>query len=139
MPSETLTTAAAAQRRLAALDAYMTGLQNAAIGRGLKPAVSEALANVVAQTWQAYRTWRDTLGGVTLVWSYVSELEEWTKRANKLRAAIALEGVATPAPLDEWTQTGPVAVAQAAAGLAQGIGMVAAGLAIAYLVSQRRR
>lgn len=124
MPDQVFTSAAEAQRRLDALDTQMSSLLAAAVGRGLTPPVGPELAQIVADEWAVYREWRDTLGGVTLTLSYVSELEQWTQRANAIRARLAAAGAAVRPPLTEWRQAGPAHVLQGAGAVIAAVGLI---------------
>jgi hypothetical protein len=130
MPTELVMTAAEAARRLAALDTQWSDLQNAAIGRGLAPVVSVELADRVVAEWTQYHQWREQLGGYTAVWNYGDELNDWTRRANTVRAAISAEGKPVPAALGEWEQTGPTA-------LLQGVGLAVGAVGLAWLLMSR--
>ena len=132
MPTETVMTAGEAAQRLAALDTQYAELQNAAVGRGLNPIVSPELADTIAAAFTAYHQWRDALGGITAVWSYGDELNNWTRRANALRAAIVAEGKPAPPALDEWTQTG-------VSTLLGGVGFGVAAVATLWMLMNRRR
>jgi hypothetical protein len=119
------TTPGEAARRLQLLDDQMNALQNAALGRGVKPLVGPQLAQRVADEWTAYRNWRQTLGGLMLVSSWADDLGVWTRKANDLRAAIAAAGQPVPAALIQWETPGPAFVSAT-------LGLAVAGLALVY-------
>jgi hypothetical protein len=131
--TEWWTTPGEAARRLDALTTQFGNLQNAAIGRGLgAEKVPGELADVVVETCNQYRAWRETLGGVEYVMDWKDDLTLWTERANKLRAQIA-KYTKVPGALTEYRDVGPAVLGFGT------IGIAAAGLALAYVISSRRR
>ena len=136
MAKEWWTTPGEAQRRLDTLVDYFNGLRNAALGRGTTPLVPAPLADEVAAEWEAFKRWRETLGGFTAVSSWADELGEWTARGNRLRARIAEAGAAVPAPAIEWEAQGLGGIVATAF---SGLGGLALALAAAFVLSRRGR
>lgn len=145
MADELWTTGSEAARRLDLLTEQWDGVRNAALGRGVNPLVSAALADSVANDWAAFHSWRDTLGGWTLTSSWVDELTEWTRRCNAARAAIASELARKPPPagspalpgaITEWHETLP-AIATNIASVFAGAGGLALGLGLVFLLARR--
>lgn len=145
MANELWTTGSEAQRRLDEVQATWNAVRNAALGRGVRPLVSPALAEYVASEAEAFRAWRESLGGFTLTSSWLDELADWTRRANVARAKVAAELQAKPAPagspalpatLTEWHETAPQ-IATTIASVFAGAGGLALGLGLLFLLSRR--
>ncbi len=98
------TSPAEANYRLEKLGTMMAAITMAALGRGVTPLVSSALADEVGAAQGEYLTWRQSLGGFELVTAWKGELEVWERRAELLRAKIAKEGKAAPPPLEDLPQ-----------------------------------
>jgi hypothetical protein len=136
------TTPAEANRRLEQLGKQMAQLTAAALGRGVTPIVSPALAAEVGETQGEYLAWRQSLGGFELVTAWKGELELWERRAELLRLKIVKEGKAAPAQLEDLPpRPGDDTVRVLEATLWKGAaGLVAlgAGLVLAVLWGGRR-
>ena len=134
MASEWWTSPSEAARRLDAVRTLWNGVQNAALGRSTRPNVSDALAKHIVAETTAFREFADQVEGWQWGVQWADELTDWSARANAARARVEAElaakgaDVPVPAPVTEWHEIGPQAVASVfagAAGLALGIGAIA--------------
>lgn len=124
-------------------------LRNAAMGRGLKPNVSETVADIVGDQYDAFRAWRagwgntpgtDYLDGVPHD-IFSGELRTWEVKYNATRTIVANELgdslVPPEVPVGSAIERAAVDTAEAVQDIAKKAatgGAVLAGLAVAAVV-----
>jgi hypothetical protein len=135
------TNPAEAAYRLQLLGDAMAAIALAALGRGVKPLVPDALAREVGAAQSEYLQWRASLGGLELVTAWRLELEVWEQRANALAAKVRAAGrTVALAPLGDAGGLGAVEVPEAALWAGAG-GLVALGgvLVVVLMLGKRGR
>jgi hypothetical protein len=134
MTVEWWTDPAEAAQRVDALSEYWDQLSNAALGRGVQPLVSEALATEVASLAAAYRKWRAGIGGYTNILNWRGPLEQWGARANATRAKLAAAGVKNLPAEVELVRALSIATLVGSAGFAS----MLIGVGVMYVLTRSR-
>jgi hypothetical protein len=97
-------TGAELKKRIAELDAYWEGINAAALGRAVKPIVSDQLAKRVADLYADYRAFREQLGGLQFSLTVEAQIRDWRVAADHYAGLVRGEGGKAP-DLAKWDPT----------------------------------
>lgn len=117
-------------------------LRNAALGRGVKPVASAALAARVGNEYERFRSWFDTeheeLAPTVLPGTQAAD---WVERLRALTKEVKAEGIAVREPSATFGEKAAQAASSIGSGLVLGLASIAviAGVGVAVALASRGR